>query len=137
MKPKCLLTSSRQSTILPYHEPINLIHTPILFTTILTLTFPLRLGLLSGLLPFDFPTYVLYVFLFCPTHLILFDFVNLITFRSEYTSLSTRVQFQVSPCGICDGEMVMRGFTRVFRFSLQYHTKNIPLKHQIPIVDAI
>jgi len=80
-------------------------YTPILFMTILTLTFHLCLGLPSGLLPFDFPTYALYAFLSYPTHLILFDFVNLITSRSEYTSLSTeaRVRFQVSPCGICDG----------------------------------
>jgi hypothetical protein len=121
MKPIHLLTSSQQSTILPYPEPINPIYTPILFTTILILTFHLCLGLPSGLLPFDFPTYPLHAFLFCPTHLILFDFVNLITFRSEYTSLSTeaQVQFQVSPCGICDGEVAMRVFARVFRFSRQ------------------
>ena len=119
MKPKCLLTSPQQSTVLPYPEPINPIYTPILFTAILTLTFHLHIGLPSGLLPFDFPTYVLYAFLFSPTHLILFDFVNLITFRSEYTSLSTEawVQSQASLRGICDGEMAMRGLPRAFRFS--------------------
>jgi hypothetical protein len=121
MKPKGLLTSSQQSPILPCPQPINPIYTPIVFTTILTLTFHLCLGLPSGLLRFDFPTYALYAFLFSPTHLILFDFVKLTTFRSEYTTLSTkvRVQFQVSSSGICEGEMAMRDFPRVYLFSRQ------------------
>ena len=89
------LTSVRQLS-LSWASPIHSIYPhPTSWRSVLILSTHLRLGLLIGLLPSDFPTKTLYAPLSspiratCPAHLILLNFITLTILGEEYKSFSS------------------------------------------------
>ena len=89
------LTSVRHLS-LSWASPIQSIYPhPTSWRSVLMLSTHLRLGLLSGLLPSDFPTKTLYIPLSspiratCPAHFILLDFFTRTILGKEYKSFSS------------------------------------------------
>jgi hypothetical protein len=81
----CVCKSPPNAPVMSQMYPIHTLP-PYFLTAILTLSFHLHIGLLSGLIPSGFPIKILYAFLISPihsiwcTHLILLYFITLIIF---------------------------------------------------------